>query len=283
MKPYQELRCSIPAALEEELPALVNSPDVLGLEIGGAELDRLRLAVYFPPGASETREETRALLEAHGATDLTTGLVADEDWLAAYREVVRPFAVGELWWLDPHPDLPTAAPPGRRRIVMPPGMAFGSGSHESTRLILGGLREREVRGRAVLDVGTGSGVLALAAEALGARCVLAVDTDPLAVRTAVEIRSLQEWRPVVHFVVGSAGCAGAGIFDIVMCNMILAHSLPLLEEMSAALAPAGKLVLSGLLCAEAAAVEARLEDVGLAVRGLGRDGEWITLTAERRR
>lgn len=283
MNAYLELRCSIPAALEEELPVIVNRPQVLGIEIGEQERGRVRLTVYFSPGAGQSRETIRALLEDRGATEAATGFVADEDWLVAYRETVRPFPVGELWWLDPHPDLPTSAPPGRRRIVMPPGMAFGSGSHESTRLMLEGLREGDVRGRAVLDVGTGSGVLALAAEILGARCVLGVDIDALAVCTAVEICALQEWQPSVHLVVGSAGCAGAGVFDLVMCNMIWAHSLPLLPAMSAALAPAGRLVLSGLLYGERTEVETKLVGAGMAVVSVRRDGEWISLTAERRR
>jgi ribosomal protein L11 methyltransferase len=279
MDAYLELRCSIPAELEELLPGLFAGLHVLGMEIEPGESDRVGVTVYFRQDAHALRDEVHVLLEAIGGERLSQAIVEDEDWLAAFRESVQAFPVGARWWFDPHPDRPTAAPPGRCRIVMPPRTAFGSGTHESTRLILDALDETDVKGASLLDVGTGSGVLALAADALGARRVLAVDSDPLAIRTAVEICALQEWRPAVHFVIGSAGCAGDGFFDMVVCNMISAHSLPLLNHMVAALAPGGKLLLSGLLRGELPAVEPKLEEAGLTVLGVGRDGEWVSLAA----
>jgi len=158
-------------------------------------------------------------------------------------------------------------------------MAFGSGSHESTRLILRALERADLTDRCVLDVGTGSGILALAAELSGARRVLGVDIDPIAVHIARQIGDLQEWRPGVHYVVGSAGCAAGGVFDLVLCNMIFAHSKPLLDSLAAALAPQGILVLSGLLVEEAGDVAAELPGWGLVAGPMAALNEWASLSA----
>jgi ribosomal protein L11 methyltransferase len=223
--------------------------------------------------------ELQAVLAEAGATDIEAGTVDEEDWLATYRKDVQPFPVGETWWVDPHPDTPTTAPSGRTRLAIPPRMAFGSGSHESTRLILRELETADLKGRRVLDVGTGSGILALACDHAGARPVLGVDIDAVAVRIANQIVLLQEWRPGVHYVVGSAGCAAAGYFDFVLCNMISALTIPILDSLAAALAPQGTLVLSGLLVAEAGDVAAEICGRGLFAGPVAAIGEWASLTA----
>ncbi len=131
----------------------------------------------------------------------------------------------------------------------------------------------------MLDVGTGSGILALAADLSGARPVLGVDIDATAVHIARQIGDLQEWRPGVHYVVGSAGCAAGALFDLVLCNMIFAHSLPLLDSMAATLAPQGTLVLSGLLVEEVGDVVAELQRRSLVVGPVAVLNEWASLGA----
>ena len=158
-------------------------------------------------------------------------------------------------------------------------MAFGTGSHESTQAILLALEDVEVTDRRVLDVGTGSGILALAVESLGAAPVVGLDIDETAIWVARETARQQEWPSRAKYVVGPVECIGGVEFDIVMCNMISTVFLPLVGELRRLLAPAGIAIFSGLLGSEVDSVSGELEDAGFAIRSHGIHGEWASLVA----
>jgi ribosomal protein L11 methyltransferase len=279
---YLSLRCLLPTHLEDELPELLRPFPVLGTAVDDPHGELLPVTVYFDNLRAEARQQARDVLERHGGVGFDLGSLAADDWLAAYRAQVEAFAVGNGWWVDPHPEAPTPAPETRRRLVVPPRMAFGSGSHESTRLVLEALEGLELAAKAVLDVGCGSGILALAAERSGAAPVIAVDIDATAVGVAREIATQQEWSVGVHFAVGSADCVTAGASDVVLCNMISEHFTPLLGAMERALSPTGVLVLSGLMASEIDRVTALLAPSSLKIRETRTAGEWASLTAGRR-
>ena len=279
---YLSLRCLLPKHLEDELPELLRPFPVLGTAVDDPLGELVPVTVYFDNPRAEARQRARDVLERHGGVGFDLGSVAADDWLAAYREQVEAFAVGDSWWIDPHPEAPTPAPKTRRRLVVPPRMAFGSGSHESTRLVLEALEELELAAKAVLDVGCGSGILALAAERSGAAPVIAVDIDATAVGVAREIATQQEWSVGVHFAVGSVDCVTSGVFAVVLCNMISEHFAPMLGAMDRALSPTGALVLSGLMASEIDRVTALLAHSSLTVRETRTAGEWASLTARRR-
>jgi len=276
---YLSIRCSIPADLEDQLPVLLAPWGVLGTEIGDRTDYGIRVTVFLPGADADGADGVGRLLVDHGANDVERAWLETEDWLAGYREQVRPFEVGGCWWIDPHPDRPTTAPAGRRRLVIEPRMAFGTGTHESTRAILTALEEIEVLGRSVLDVGTGSGILAFAAECLGAESVVGLDIDPEAVWVAFETARQQEWPCAVSFVVGPIECLGGAEFDIVMCNMISSSFLPLAGELRNSLAPKGIAVFSGLLTSEVELVSGALMEVGFAIESQCNFGEWASLKA----
>jgi len=281
------VRARLPAALEDELPGVLEGWPVLGSELrecGGAEVE-VEVHVYLRASedgsAAATARALAARLVELGAVDVGLEQVEQADWLAAYREHVQPFPIGERWWMDPHPDAPTPAPAGRTRLAIEPRMAFGTGSHESTRLVLLELEALapSVAGARVLDVGTGSGVLALAAETLGAGQVVGLDIDLAAMAVAHQIAGQQEWPAAPHYLTGPVAAIGLTGFDLVLCNMIPDHFDPLLADLARLLAPEGTLVLSGILQSQQAAVEARLTEVGLAAAGTRLCGEWLAIRA----
>jgi ribosomal protein L11 methyltransferase len=272
----------MPPELEDELPAVLQPWPVLGCEVGEASDGELPVTLYLRASDGAERPDMMAALAAFGMGSFEWAEVEAQDWLAGYRRRIAAFAVGSRWWLDPHPEAPSPAPSGRWRLVMPPRTAFGSGSHESTQLVLSALEKIDLAGATVLDVGTGSGILAFAAERSGAAAVLAVDVDPQAIRVAREIADQQEWPPGVHFVVGSAACAAPASWRVVLCNMISERLLPLLDDMTAALAGPGILVLSGIMASERARFEAELNRRSLTVRSCDTLSDWSAFTAERR-
>jgi ribosomal protein L11 methyltransferase len=223
-------------------------------------------------------------LAALGAVEILVQPFQQADWLAAYRATVRPHAVGRRWWMDPHPDAPTAAPQGRWRLAVEPRMAFGTGSHESTQLVLVALEELAQRwdavgGATVLDVGAGSGVLALAAERLGAAWVVGLDVDPEAVWVARQIARQQEWPAGPLYLIGPVAALSGVRFDLILCNMIPKQSVPLLPDLRRLLASRGWLVLSGILQDQAAEVGGELRLHGLGVEETSSLDDWACVWA----
>jgi ribosomal protein L11 methyltransferase len=276
-----ELSCELPVEAEELLPEILGQLSVLGAHIGDAVGDVVALRVFIDGDRAGEQARLRAALAVMGARRIEVRVVESQDWLAGYRESARPFATGRSWWIDPRPDQPTAAPIGRRRLAIEPRTAFGSGTHESTRLVLAALEALSLRGRSVLDIGTGSGILAIAADRLGARPVVAFDVDREAIwvarRTAIE----QDWLAHPLLFAGPIAAVGRHRFDVVLCNMVTEHFRPLMPDIRRVLAPAGFAVLSGMLETELADVCAILHGAGFEVRDQRRSGEWLSLTAVR--
>jgi ribosomal protein L11 methyltransferase len=275
------IRCRIRPELEEELAEVFAPWGVLGAEIGEVTDQGVDIAVFLDCTEAEGGgEELCRELSNRGAEGIELGRLDSRDWLAEYRSRVSPFAVGSRWWIDPHPDCPTPAPPHRFRLVVEPRMAFGAGSHESTRAILEILEEMDVGGQRVLDVGTGSGILALAAEKLGAAFVVGLDIDPTAVWIASEIVSQQDWPSRVNLILGPIDSVREEQFDVVLCNMITSEFLPLAADLRRRIHPTGVVVFSGLLRTDIEAVSTALMSDELEVVDTHVLGQWAALTTK---
>jgi len=166
---------------------------------GVIELDARRVRAFFDDGA-----ERDALFELFPGA--TYRVEERRDWVQRARDLLQPMKVGARFFLVPE-WRDDAAPPGRFRIAVNPGMAFGTGVHETTQLCMEALEKFLKPGMSVLDVGTGSGILARAAKLLGAGKVYACDTDPVAVRIAGD------------GFVGSVDAVAAGSCDLVVANI----------------------------------------------------------------
>ena len=201
--------------------------------------------------------------------------VADEDWLRRSREAFTPIRIGERLWIVPS----LCAPPDPGAVVLriDPGLAFGTGSHPSTRLALNYL-EKNIRGNErVLDYGCGSGILAIAAARLGAGEVLALDLDPQALSAAADNARANG----VQIGVASVESAPAGTYDLVLAN-ILAGTLIALEPLLAARTRAGgRVLLSGILETQCAEVSAAFA-AGFSTAIVATEEGWALVEGRRR-
>ncbi len=204
--------------------------------------------------------------------EVMTRTIADEDWLESWKATFTPIRIGRFLvrptWSDATDDGALIA------LVLDPGMAFGTGLHPTTQACLERLSTLEVSGARVLDVGCGSGVLAIAAAKRGAGTVTAVDIDPLAVRATAENSATNG----VTIAVTAGGAADvAGTFDLVLANIVAPVLVRIAADLGARLAPAGTLVLAGIIAdAEASVVEA-FAARGLLVTARDARGDWVSL------
>jgi len=204
--------------------------------------------------------------------------VPDEDWASRSQADLTAVHVGNIVVAPPW-DIGTAPPkPGTARIVIQPSMGFGTGHHATTRLCLAALQRARVAGRSVVDVGTGSGVLAIAASLLGASPVIAVDNDSDAIQSARENLALNP-RAEVDLRVGDLRSAVLGVSDIVLANLTGTLLQQAASHLAALLSPRGQLIVSGLLAHEEPGVTAAFPS--LAVLDRTQEDEWVCLVMTR--
>lgn len=207
--------------------------------------------------------------------------VREEDWATAWQAYYKPVRVGKHIVVKPSWE-DYIARVGETVIELDPGMAFGCGTHATTAMCLTLLEELVLGCTVVYDVGTGSGILAVAAALLGARQVIAVDIDELAVRTAQDNAERNGVSKQVLAVQGNLldNLAG-GQADLIMANIIADAIIQLAPEAAAALKPGGKLIVSGIIIERADEVRRALDDAGLAPKQELTEGEWIAMVYQK--
>jgi len=200
------------------------------------------------------------------------------DWVSFAHEYLKPMEIGQRIFVCPEwRDDPT--PAGRIRIVVNAGLAFGTGAHETTRLCLEALERHLKPGMTVVDVGTGSGILAEAAVKLGARRVIANDNDPDAVAVARE--NFEKAGVDIDLWVGSAGDVPSGCADLIVANISPAWIAELAPEWVRILKPCGRAILSGIEADDVPQVSSALESAGLFMAGEFGELEWRMLECTR--
>lgn len=265
-------RVRVASADEETAASLLWEHGTAGVEVttdGGESV----LVAYFED-APELDERLRSSFEAVPNARLEPWPVPEVDWVRRFREGFRPFGAGRFR-IVPSWDEAALGSDGRV-LVVDPGRAFGTGTHESTRLCLAAIETLAARrplGR-VLDLGAGTGLLAVAASRLGARAVVAADLDPEAVDSARLHASLN--RVALSVVRGDGGRPfRAGSFDLVLANLTAPLLLERRREIAELAAPAATLVLSGFLDGDLAEIRSGYASSGSAEAV--RDGEWAAL------
>ena len=282
---WLEVKIKVPPELQDALSAFLFDLGCLGTsQLEGADL----LVAYFPLEAKEGLLHSiegclNALANqfpAFRASRPALREVADENWGLKWREHFKPQKITESLMIIPpwesRPDFWNG-----EVIVIDPGPAFGTGQHPTTRMCLACMEEclEQVRGE-VLDVGTGSGILAIYAARLGASKVVGIDIDPEAARWAgrnLEINGVE--RKV--FLVASGIEAVRAKFHLVMANLTRDEILKIKSSLVAALRPGGRLILSGLLASQMSHALAAFKEKGLSLVEQVSSNEWGALILER--
>ena len=212
--------------------------------------------------------------------------LADEDWSLSWKQHWQPDPVGEMLLILPAWLAVPEEHAQRLILKMDPGSAFGTGSHPTTRLCLEALEQQPPADLRVADLGCGSGVLGLASLALGARQVLSVDTDSLAVsattdNAALNGLSMDELRVRQGSVEVLENLLEAQPADLLLCNILAPVIEALAPRFRAVLRPGGRGLLSGLLVDQAPRLTHVLEGLGWQVRPLAAQGRWGLLEIQR--
>ncbi len=269
---------------EESRDALINKMSEMG-SIGFVELDG-EVSGYFEPDRTaealcDELDRFRPVLKASGldaSFSLSHNVLPERDWNETWKKGFRPIDVGENLciipsWIQPETD--------RIPVIIDPGMVFGTGHHETTRTCLS-LMERTARissRKAFLDIGTGTGILAIGASRLGFEHVTAVDIDPLAVDAAERNAELNSCANIT-VLQGTIDDAGAG-FDLIAANLLAEILIDIAPALSERLNPGGRAILSGMLVGQEQAVIDAMTSAGLSLQEQIIDDKWVSLMISR--
>jgi ribosomal protein L11 methyltransferase len=263
------------------------------LTVGGVDVDFvLAVADDHSPSAAESNGDSITIFfrqaEARDAAGLAIARafpgasvvvrdVDDEDWARRSQQNLEPITIGKLTIFPSVESRGTSVPASARElsIVVQPSMGFGTGHHATTRLCLLALQAEPLAGRSLLDVGTGSGVLPMAAVRLGAAGAVGIDNDPDAIESARENLALNPDVTGVRFLVADLEAADSPA-DVVTANLTGALLVREAGRLLRLVAPGGRLIVSGLLAAEREAVVDALS-AGRLLQESAEAG-WVALT-----
>lgn len=223
-----------------------------------------------------------------GSLEVSLQNLQEEDWEESWKQYYQPIPIGKRLlivpqWLSPE------NPEHRIPVVLDPGMIFGTGAHASTQMCLRALEQTIRGGERVIDLGSGSGILSIAALLLGAQEATGVDIDPKAEDIARENAALNgltapKFRAVTGNVIGDKTmmeALSAGGYDVVLANIVADVIIPLSAVVPHFLRPDGVFICSGILNTRLHEVEQALEDAGLTITQREMQEDWCRLSAKR--
>ena len=285
MKTWQVIDAMVISDAREAVEYGLMEAGAIGTETTEEASDRLSVAAYFDtPEASKTAHESvLEALQIYGfdktaLLGFQTRAIADQDWLAEWKKHWRPVEVGRFIIAPPWSEAPAD---DHLLIRINPGMAFGTGTHETTRLCLRAI-EKYYTGGSFLDVGTGTGILAIAGAKIsqkpdlegGLPAITACDTDAEAIAIAKENAGVNQVAEQIDFRVGTINDETPSA-DLVCANL----TAPVIVELLPSLlgVTCGRLVLSGILETQFEIVHARLLEQAATVNEIMQDNEWLAL------
>ncbi len=270
--------------VEEDLQEYLIA-ELTDLDFEGFEQEEHVLRAFVPAARwnEVAREQIEQWLVAHGIdAPVREEVIEPQNWNRQWEETIRPIAVGRFLvkptWAERPPGL------GDRILLeIDPKMSFGTGYHESTRLVLRFLPDVVQAGDRVMDAGTGTGILAIAAVKLGAAAAIAFDIDEWAQENAVENVYLNEAAGRVTFREGSLDVVPETGFDVIIANIHLSVLVEMLPAFAEKARPGGRLVMAGLLRTDRERITEAAAASGFALVGEDVENEWWAGVWERGR
>ena len=259
-------------AQTEAEQALFGEP---GMPAPKAGWQRSRVVALFP--SAQAAQEAAALLQPQdffaGGEVVGVRPVANEDWVRLTQSQFAPVEITPTFWIVPSWHEPPAA--AQQLIRLDPGLAFGTGTHPTTRMCLRWIAQRDLSGQRVLDYGCGSGILAIGAAKFGAQTIDAVDIDP----AAVDSTRINAANNHVRLQAGLPDAA-QGLYGVVLANILATPLKVLAPLLCAHVAPGGHLVLAGILARQVDELQAAYAP-WLALSVADEEDGWVLMTAHR--
>lgn len=287
-KIWHLLSASVRREAEETASAILfelGAGGVVTLEEGR---ESLKLGAYFDQRqdaemlARRIEAEFARLERADLLLAVSISEIEDQDWMQKWKEGFEPVEIGDRLIVAPSWKMP-ADSAGRLVIQIDPGLAFGTGTHETTRLCMQAL-ESHWRGGRLLDVGTGTGILAIAAALLAPGSeITAIDIDPQAVEVARENIAINRVMDRVHAIEGQPRDFSGDAFDAVVANLTAEVIIESMKDLIACLATPGLAILSGILVPLLPDVERCVAESGMSIIERRAAGEWAALIARKER
>lgn len=216
-----------------------------------------------------------------GENILTTCEVNEDDWATAWKQYYHPVKISERFTIVPTWEEYTPVSTDELIIELDPGMAFGTGTHPTTVMCLQALEKVVRKGDSVIDVGTGSGVLSIAAAMLGAKKVHALDLDEVAVRSARENIELNKVQQIVEVYQGNLLDTVNDQADVVVANILAEVIMTFTDDAFSIVKPGGMFVTSGIIGAKKDAVKQSLENSGFLIEEVLMMEDWVSIIARR--
>jgi ribosomal protein L11 methyltransferase len=292
---WYEITAQTPPALVEEVSALMlgvapggitveHAIDILGPEMGfrvrGDEPVLVR--AYLPSSelGAVLVADLRTAMDPYPSVQLTAKPIYEQDWSVSWREFFGVVETGGRivvvpTWIEHEPR------PGQIPIRLDPGQAFGTGHHETTRLCLAALDGLARPGVAMLDVGTGSGVLSIAAAKLGVERIVAIDIDPIAAEIARRNCDTNGIGPEVAIAAGTLSTEHPGRYELVVSNISTPANTALASAFGVVVKQGGDLVLSGILTVDAGTVIAAMVEAGFEHLSTTEERDWCCIHLQR--
>ncbi|MDP1678377.1 MAG: 50S ribosomal protein L11 methyltransferase [Bacteroidota bacterium] len=210
---------------------------------------------------------------------ITTTEIQHKNWNEEWEQSIQPIQVSERFVIAPSWN--TGNNISKTVIIIDPKMTFGTGYHETTRLMIRLMENYITTGNSVLDVGTGTGILAIAAAKMGAKHIIGVDIDEWSLENGIENTRRNKVEEDIVIRIGSLEVVPESNFDIILANIFRNTILDLLVDMLQKLSKNGKIIFSGLLIADQSIIEEALSKRNFKSISVLRENEWIAIAAER--